>query len=369
MPPKKKKSPGIQHVYKPKKTPQQRLAELASKRGKNQKPLWDLERDGVTYTMLSRFMVCPERFRLSAVEGWSETGLQAALEFGSAFHLCLENPTSPPEKLTRQYQQSRVKSKALFPSQYKEFEMLMGMVEAVVRAYRKVYHKDDIATKKFVIHEEAFDVHYQVPVSGDLTGDPHKASISRPVRLRGRWDSVYRDGTGKLWLMENKTKSDIDVDGISRTLSQDLQTMLYVTALELHLKESVGGVLYNVIKRPQLRQGKSENLPQFIKRVEATAIEQQDVYFRRWPQTLSKGDLGKWQERTLNPLLRQIVMWWDSIKSNPFSPWGSPFHYQRPFGVYDSLASGRRGDFFELLTGGSTSGLVRRTEPFPELVD
>ena len=53
-------------------------------------PTWDLYRDGITYSLLSKFFVCRERFRLSTVEGWSETGLQSGLEFGSAFHACLE---------------------------------------------------------------------------------------------------------------------------------------------------------------------------------------------------------------------------------------------------------------------------------------
>lgn len=350
-------------AYRPKKTPQERMAELAKKRGKNGKPLWDLDRDGITYTMLSRFMVCRERFRLSAVEGWSETGLQAALEFGSAFHRCLENPKSSPEKITRQYQAERVASKALFRNQLQEFETLMGIVEAVVHGYRSIYSDDDAKTKTTVFHEEKFDIQYALSLPVNY----------REVRLRGRFDHVFRDKLGKLWLLETKTKSDIDDDGISRTLSQDLQTMLYVSALEKMTGEKVAGVVYNVIRRPALRQKKSESIRQFVLRVKQTVLEQADKYFLRWTHTLDKHDLSKWQARTLDPLLRQVCSWWDSIKKHPFDPEylyrpGSE-HYQRPFGVYDSLASGRRGDFFELLTGGSTSGLKRREVAFPELAD
>jgi len=369
--------------YAPRKTPQQRMAELSKKRGKNNEPLWDLDRDGITYSMLSKFMVCPERFRLSSVEGWSETGLQAAMEFGNAFHACLENPQHPPEKITRQYQQSRIAAKALFPNQIQEFEVLMGMVEAMVHAYRDVYH-EDVDQKQFILHEEKFEIPHNIQLTvpcdcGEVCLDENSENYGRPeihygvthreVKLRGKIDAVFRKKDGSLWIMETKTKSDIDVDGISRTLSQDLQTMMYVTALT-HLKgETVGGVLYNVIRRPALRQGKGETLRDFIKRVKDTALEQRDRYFIRWPHTLEPGALERWQERTFNPILTQVVQWWDSIKANPFDPWGSPYHYQRPFGVYDSLASGRRGDFFELLTSGSTSGLYRRSEVFPELAD
>ena len=351
-------------AYRPRKTPMERMKELTKKRGKSGKPVWTLDM-GITYSMLSRFRNCRERFRLSAVEGWSETGLKAALEFGSAFHACLENPNRQPCEVTREYQEARMKDKAFFRSQLQEFEMLMGMVESVVDVYRAVY-KDVEKEKTYVLKEETFDENYVLTFGDDHTSGPKQP---RTVRLRGRIDAAYRDKTGKLWLLETKTKSDIDVDGINRTLSQDLQTMFYATALELKTGEPVAGVLYNVIRRPALRQGKAENLPMFIKRVRDTVMEQQDRYFFRPYHTLSKGELTKWQQRTLNPLLFQVCQWWDSIKNDPFEPWSSPYHVQTPFGVYDPLGSGRRGDFFELLTGGGTGGLLRRKEPFPELVD
>ena len=52
---------------------------------------------------------------------------------------------------------------------------------------------------------------------------------------------------------------------------------------------------------------------------------------------------------------------------DPFDPWKSPYHFRRPFGIYDGLAAGRRGDFFNLLTSGSHTGLRQRSTAFPEL--
>lgn len=371
--PRKKPSPSqksTRSTYKPRKTPEERMRQLATKRGKNQEPVWDLDRDGITYSALAKFGVCKERMRLSTVEGWSQTGLEAALEFGSAFHKCLENTQETPQETTARYQRQRIQDRAVFPNQLEEFECLMGMVEAMAEAYRKVYAQEDRESKNFLYVEHAFDVTYDLTACDQF--DPRLIPpfvTVRPIRLRGRWDGVYEDKHRDLWLFETKTKSDIDQLGISRTLSQDLQTMLYVTSIELVTGRRVKGVLYNVIRRPALRLGKNETLRNFITRVRDTALEQSEKYFLRWPHTLDKNDLKKWQVATLNPLLMQLLIWWDSIKANPFQPQASPYHNQMPFGIYNSLASGRRGDFFELLTGGGVSGLKRRTTPFPELVD
>jgi len=368
-------------AYRPRKAGKERFSKMANVKNKRNKPVWDLDRDGITYSLLSRFMVCPERFRLSTVEGWSETGISAGLEFGSAFHRALEHADTDPRIAVAQYQRERLAKGHILPHQRQEYETLMASVEATVLAYRTYWRKSDVE-RAAVIREETWDIQYPLPVPATMSffpGDPEDYGIhhgmsqenivERKIRLRGRFDEVFRNlKTGKLWLLETKTKSDIDYDGLNRTLSQDLQTMLYVTAIEHLTGETVEGVVYNVVRRPSLKfTPKDGTLDGFAKRVQKTILEQSDKYFYRFRCELDEGQLREWQKRTLHPLLTQVVLWWDSIKNDPFDPWGSPLHYQRPFGCYDALASGRRGDFFELLTGGLTGKLRRRSTAFPEL--
>lgn len=322
-------------------------------------PTWDLYRDGLTYSLLSKFFVCRERFRLSTVEGWSETGLQSGLEFGSAFHACLEKLPQPPEKTTQAYQRNRILANSLSHDQLSEFEVLMAMVEAVVYGYEQYWSADN-ASMAWVSREEVFDLPYEVDM---LDG------TSRTIRLRGKWDGVYREtkDDNKLWILETKTKSDIDQDGLQRTLSQDLQTMMYVTAVQAMFGERVHGVLYNVIRRPGLRLRQNESLREFSVRLRQDVLDRRDFYFHRWVVSLERGELETWQRECFDPLLRTVVQWWESIKDDPFEPWKSPYHFRRPFGIYDGLAAGRRGDFFNLLTTGSHTGLRQRSTAFPEL--
>lgn len=328
-------------------------------------PLWDLDRDGLTYSLLSKFVVCPERFRLSAVEGWEESGLKTALEFGNAFHYALEKSPQPYEKSLNEFQRSKLEGASIRPNEREDLEVLMAMVAGLLHGYQRVWEKDH-SSMRFLYQEQTFEFFYP------LTMDDGRV---QNIRLRGKWDGVFREvrDNNRLWLLETKTKDDIDSDGLARTLPQDLQTMLYCLSIEKALKEPVSGVLYNVVKRPGIRPkkggktGMCESIRDYELRLKEDVLTRPDFYYHRFVVQLSPGDLDRWCVQTFDPLLRHVVRWWDSIKTNPFDPWASPYHYRRPFGIYDGLAAGRRGDFFDLLTTGSYSGLRQKSSVFPEL--
>ena len=70
----------------------------------------------------------------------------------------------------------------------------------------------------------------------------------------------------------------------------------------------------------------------------------------------------------------QIHRWWESIKHNPFDPWtnedGSQNfeHWERPYGMYDSMTFSQRGDFFEPLCNANWFMYEQTEGPvFPEL--
>lgn len=337
---------------------------------RSRSPVWDLYRDGVTFTFLSNFLVDRERTRLNYVEGLTPVGRMASpLEFGELFHLCLENAASgfpeDPFKLIANYERQRRISESLDPDELVELARMCGVVAVTFDAYYKKWFKLD-ANKSYVFREQVFDVPYKIPTGA-------------VIRLRGRWDAVFeepgKDGQIELWLMENKTKGEIDPDYIQTTLHMDLQTMLYVFTLQKFLNRPVHGVLYNVVRRSQLRQGRSESLAAFLDRLKSDIEQRPDWYFYRWKVHILQEDVERWRRQVLDPLLEQVVMWWESIKSDPFDPWTdsegkvNPHHFLRPLGVYDPIAAGRFGEYFDVLIRGVRSGYTVRKEPFPELVD
>jgi hypothetical protein len=71
-------------------------------------------------------------------------------------------------------------------------------------------------------------------------------------------------------------------------------------------------------------------------------------------------------------MIESVVVWWESIKSDPFNPWvdeqgkPNPHHFQTPFGIYDPMTLGV-GDYFDYVTSGFKLGLEQIETCFPEL--
>ena len=207
---------------------------------------------------------------------------------------------------------------------------------------------------------------------------PIKLSTGRSVPIVGRRDAIYRDlsnsSSAPIYLMENKTKSQIDHVWLESALPHNLQTMMYCYSILKDFKENPAGVLYNVIRKPQLKQKVKETNSVFLKRVRDDIEKRPEHYFVRHRVDFAPNDLNNFVQKVLQPLLENVAVWWESIKHDPFHPWtlldGSinPHHYQRPFGVYDTMSKGK-GDYFDYVTRGSRVGLSVQNTLFPELAD
>jgi len=118
-------------------------------------------------------------------------------------------------------------------------EGLKAYCQELCRKYQtqqtQIQHWYDVCRTQFPIYIEYWsehpDVKSRVPLLQEETFRvPYELPSGREVILRGKWDSVDRVGKD-IYLMENKSKGDIDEELLQRQLTCDLQTMLYITAL------------------------------------------------------------------------------------------------------------------------------------------
>ena len=238
---------------------------------------------------------------------------------------------------------------------------------------------------------------------------PYELPSGRTVYLKGKWDSVRLMGKGKsakIYLMENKTKGQIEEGKIRRQLSFDLQTMMYlVSILESDIETvppyPIGGVLYNVIRRP-LSGGKgsivqkkgsknvrAESAQEYYDRLLKDYIRKEpETYFARWKVEITTEDITRFRRECLDPILEQLCDWysWIKVSNNPsLIPYNGPFspdngtensldksvpsyvHYRHPFGLYNVLDEGGSSELDEYLSTGSMIGLEQVTELFTEL--
>jgi len=322
------------------------------------KHLWDLDRDGITQSGLKRFLDCPHQFWLSYVKGWSPKGTSDPLEFGSAFHdleaqICMLLKKKPDldlakklPDLTLEYLERRDSQLHMDGVAWNAMDNLMGLVETTILGY---FHQWEKINYNWVERETTF----RVPSPNGIT-------------LRGRWDGIFENTKGDLYLFETKTKGRIDEHFIQASLPFDIQAMLYCYTAQVHFKRPIKGVVYNVIRKTGLKIKVNENIQDYLDRVSEDIQKRPGWYYMRWQVTLPPLAIDQWNARVLNPLLVRFREWWESVKMLD-DPFQSPLHCLNP----DALQTrwGTRSQFFEFITGETSFGFTKRKIVFPELVD
>ncbi len=381
---------------------------------------------GCTQSMLSKFLCCPERFRLYAVEGLRTSDkFSVRMEYGNCWHTCEEAMAAGVgwDEMLRVYATGLIRK---YPFQQSDVEHWYMVCARQFPLYVDYWSKHpDVVAREPLMQEQVFDVPYKLP-SG------------RVVRLRGKWDSVdiVKSGENRgIWLMENKSKGgDIDQEQLRRQLTCDLQTVTYLIALKNYQCDDfwqrarealpgmgrhprIMGVRYNVVKRP-LSGGKGtikqreptdgsrcsgcdgfgnrtmyagtkrekyepqcskcegtgktgakpgETKEEFYDRLAKYIEDEPETYFMRWEVEVTDLDLANFQKQVLNPLLERLCDWWEWISTNPSDPFANHVHLKTPFGWYSSVAEGVIGDYDNLLATGSRLGLQTTDNLFREL--
>lgn len=376
---------------------------------KRKGPLWlgpenGSDMGGVTQSMLNGFLCCRERFRLKVIEGLQPTQRFApSMDFGTMWHACEETLSKQKGNWEEKLKEEATKFCLKFPLQQDEVNKWYNVCKVLFPIYVDFWAKDKEQREKTpLLQEYAFKVPYTLP-SG------------RIVYLRGKFDAVDLIGKGKLagiWLQENKTKSEIDEEKIRQQLKFDLQTMLYLVALQKYKSEvsytgdawdilarsmqhhQILGVRYNVIRRP-LAGGKGsirqhaptkakpggETSAEFYERLRGVILEDVGGYFLRIKSEVFPSDIERFKRLCLNPLLEQLCDWYDFVtQGDPLResdnrstrvpgdpPESFGIHFMYPHGLYNPLIETGQTDLDNFLETGSEIGLHRVDKLFTEL--
>lgn len=325
--------------------------------------LWSPYQDGVSQSLVGCFRECREATRLKFVEGWTPMSNSLAIEFGSCFHWAL----------------SQAYAKKKLPG--------AAFLKTVLEDYHKVWlgtMNPPITTAQQERQAQAYELARAVLPAylnrweGDWTGSyklgnttvkpvkwtgleqefriPCELPDGRTVILRGMRDGVFECHKGKTWLLETKTKALVDEEGIADILQVNFQVWLYLYSIFLETHDLPKGVLYNVIRRPGLRQGVKEDTFQFMHRVQDDIEKRPDHYFIRWQMDVTKKELMHWVRAVLHPTLQDLCNWYD----------GSAPHYMNDNAL---MAKYGRSDMFKPIVLGRYEGLFKRQAAFNELSD
>ena len=347
--------------------------------------VWDLFRDGLTQGLLGAFSTCPEKVRLGYVEGLSERRSSSAMEFGNIIHDTLDlvysaflNPEKAPgyafifkeglekdwdiaiERIHKILKYKEAEDRKLLSDlKFKavdgeiSIEENYGKAAALLPAYVRRWKSDfDRKLTDWKVLEGQFD--FKDGQKGQINQGSNYDPFDDRIRVRGKWDGVFRSPTGKLWLLETKTKGRINEADIMDMLNIDLQVGLYLYAIWMVYGEVPGGVYYNVIRTPQLRQKKTETLAEFIKRVDKDLADRPEHYFYRYQASITQKDLEAFREN-FKPQVDRLVEWVRGAS-----------HYRN---TKACTLGGISCRFLPICSRGDRSRFVTRTEPFAELTD
>lgn len=386
------------------------LNEMRKKQAKNE-PLWKGPyEDGITFSMLNRFLACRHRFYTYVIEGLRpEPQFNHRIEFGNMWHLMEEGSIRWKGNALIQILVEYCKDLCeVYPSQQEEIDKWYNVVKVQWPIYLEYYdnptqfseEKDEESLSK----EQVFKVPYQLP-SG------------RVLWLRGKWDLVSLvthkiDKWKGISVTDHKTKGEVDVETINRQLPWDLQTNLYLVALQtnplvylrgfdgsnpycketLRLLEEVNknglmGITYNVIRRP-LSGGKGtiirkkpsgsnprgESKKDYYERLAEYIRQEPETYFYRWDVEVSQTDIYRFRRECLNPILEQVCDWWEwvnSIQSSADNLWSTKanhgIHWRHPFGCFNEVDEYGVTDIDHYLDTRDKVGLVKVDSLFREL--
>jgi len=323
-----------------------------TKKGKGAPLFYDPERDGVTFSLLSTFNDCREKARLH-LAGWTSRGSTLAITFGNVAHYLNQlvytdlqtgklNGLPGPKYLARQLEKIerlwRDENPMANDELVQHFEFTMAVISGLMPEYYKYWAADDFKAVRW----DELETIFKIPIIvTDMKGRKFKTF------LRGKMDGVFhfdKDKPGVRRLFETKTKGRIDEGVLVDRIPFERQVSIYLSALRRQMEGvSPASLMYNLIRRPQLRQRKDETLMQFAERVVEDVKANKDWYFIRLQMTVAPADIDR-GDMEINALISEFILWWNGESGH----YRNTEHCENKYGTCQFLGVCANGDYSKL---------------------
>jgi len=236
------------------------------------------DRVPLTQSSLRTLGSCEEKYRLRYIEGLRSSAYRPALTIGTAFHAGIELGSA--DAAAESYRTARTPSWGP-PLSDLDLEA-MKRDEAVLRAMV------DGALRLWTTWPARREVEFSLPLRNPATGAPSTRHV-----FSGVFDGLWEDLDGRPVLLEMKTTSRLDADYLRR-LDLDPQISAYCHAASALLETPVREVVYRVVRKPSIRQRKTESVEGYAERVAADYLERPDFYLAEEVVRRSEEELDRW---------------------------------------------------------------------------
>jgi hypothetical protein len=199
-----------------------------------------------TYSMWSLFRNCRKAVELRYLQQLVPLERDRNLHFGSLIHECLE-----AWHQRRDLGEVLALIDRLCPNRLQEEGQRRDwhLATALMNGYAARYAADDFEIV-------ALEKNFEGPIVNPATG-----AASRSFVLAGKVDGIVRIG-GEHFILEHKTSGQLDGDYLEK-LWTDFQITIYAHYIEQTMDIPITGILYNVLVKAKLQQGKGETEEEF----------------------------------------------------------------------------------------------------------
>jgi RecB family exonuclease len=212
----------------------------------------------LTYSALNTFRNCPRKYKNRYLDNLRPRERVEALSFGSVIHTAIELWYRSTDTDSRLHDvlasiDEAYENRNTDPHQMAQWHLATAMIRGYAHRY---------ATEEFEV----------VEVEKEFVGEirnPDTGRQSQTFRIAGKVDGIVRCHDG-LYLLEHKTASNVDASYLDK-LWTDTQIALYCYYLR-ELGYPIIGVIYNVLLKSRLKQGKGETQEEYeIRKAELAA--------------------------------------------------------------------------------------------------
>jgi len=231
----------------------------------------------VTTSMRNTLLDCPFKFFCEYVRRLSPLVSPDYFRWGGLVHKCeefVDNGLTVEDAVEEVRKEAE--SRGAQASEVVELEGMCALVPRVVDAHYLKWHEED----EFYEHLGVEPVFELLLPSGYL--------------FKGRIDKIIRDTrNGEMAILERKTAAKTGEDFWSKK-QLDPQPKGYCLAAQKAMGFNIRHVLYDVYKKPQIRQGKKETGEMFQKRLADTYLLKHKELFERRKITFTQVEIDRY---------------------------------------------------------------------------
>lgn len=264
---------------------------------------WNYYEHGVTQSFIRLFRQCKYQTYLRYVKGVRAKRVSPAMTYGSICHYVMENVLKQ-QLLHNDYSSPSVSEIGKYVLEYAnasrietnndEFTLIYHTICGSLKAYFEI-HSIDKNKYNIIAIEQPFSLPYL------------------DTFITGKIDLVLEDANGDIWITDHKVLwSRADMVEILETLPYDIQCNLYVFAGREIWGDRVKGVIYDVMKKTDLRQKVKETALEFGNRTYEEMSTFYIKYLIRLNSTFLEDEVLNWEKYTFRPFVLDIKQWFDN---------------------------------------------------------